>query len=100
MHQMSGSYEKLHIDAENRSALILGYRVHLTSSECALLCAVASDSGIATERILSECFEGKELKPVNVAVHVFNINQKAYAITGRKLIVGNRKSGYRIVDNI
>ena len=100
MYYMQKAYEKLHIDAESESVLILGYRVHLTASEYAVLCAIAKDSGITTERLLFECFEGKDLKTVNIAVHVYNINKKAHEITGRRLITGNRKSGYKIVENI
>ena len=86
---------------DGRSALLLGYKLTLTKSEYIILSAIASQNEpLSRERILELCFKDRALKPVNIGVHVYNINKKAADISGRKLVVGDRKHGYRIVENI
>ncbi len=86
---------------DGRSALLLGYELELTKSEYIILSAIAhTEEPLSRERILELCFKGRSLKPVNVGVHVYNINKKASDISGRKLVVGDRRHGYRIVDDI
>ena len=77
--------------------LLLGYRVHLTKTELAILKSIMlGDSKKSRTCLVSECFNDRAVKPINVTVHVCNINKKAYQITRRRLIVGSRRDGYRI----
>ena len=91
---------KLYVDTDKHTVLLLGYALHLTGSEFAILRTIVENYGISKQGLLDSCFEGKELTAGNIAVHVYNINRKAKEITGRRFISGNRKYGYKIVENI
>ena len=91
---------KLYVDTDKRVVLLLGYVLHLTASEFAILHTIVENRGISKQGLLDRCFEGKGLTEGNIAVHVYNINRKAKEITGRRFISGNRKYGYKVVHNI
>ncbi len=84
---------KIEPSDDGKSALLLGYRLRLTVTEhklLSLLCAekapihkndIAKKSGAASS---------------SIAVHIASINKKAYPITKRRLIIGERNGEYRI----
>jgi len=87
--------------SDDQSALIIGYRVRFTKLEYDILKLLFDEGGWFTaEQIIERCFEHKDVGVGNVAVHVFNLNQKVLPVTGRKIVFHDRKNGYRIVENI
>ena len=86
---------------DGKTVIIIGYRVSLTPHEYKIV-KLLSDStdGISVDELIEKCFKNKDVTYGNVAVHVHNINQKIIPITNRKLVVGDRKQGYKICEYI
>ena len=90
-------YDKILLDEENSSAVILGYRVELTDKEYEIIKILLDSRCMVRKREIAEL---AEIAESSVAVHIANINKKALPITGRKLLVGNRRGEYAIAENI
>ena len=83
------------------SIIILGYKVKLTRTEYDILKLVWESNGYVTsERIIEKCLAHKDVTRGDVAIHIHNLNKRIEGITARKLVVGVRRKGYKIVDNI
>ena len=91
---MYKSFKHLYLSENSREAIYLGYRINLTKTEYAILCALIENN----KRPLSAndfCkLLGMELSKQNVAYHVFKINSKAKIIGNRVLIKNMAKFGY------
>ena len=91
----------LSLGDDEKSIILIGYRVSLTRHEYGIVKLLCDSSeGVSAESIIENCFKNKDSTVGNVAVHVYNINKKAQPITGRRLVVGDRKQGYKIAENI
>ena len=83
------------------SIIILGYKVKLTRTEYDILKLVwESDGYVTSERIIEKCLAHKDVTRGDVAIHIHNLNKRIEGITARKLVVGVRQKGYKIVDDI
>ena len=86
---------------EDSSMFLLGYTIRLTPMEHKVICLLyQNQDGISTQQMASLLFSDKDISKRNIAVHICNINKKAKRISGRVLIKGNRRYGYKISDNI
>ena len=86
---------------DEKSILVIGNRVELTAMEYEIVkLLMTSEEGISAEDMINACFKHKDVSTGNVAVHVCNINKKVKRVTGRRFIEGDRKRGYKIVENI
>ena len=90
-------HEKIALRNDGKSILLCNYRIELTPSEYALVSLLLNKSGW-TDR--AEILQKVEIKPSSIPVHIANINKKAYSVSGRKLLEGNRSGEYRVSDNI
>ena len=91
--------EFLQIDKENDSVIYLGYPLKLTRRELKVLNLIAdSEGGISSQELLAALSTKKSIGIGNVAVQVFNINQKAKKIGGRSIIVERRTEGYMLAE--
>ena len=80
-------YKYLSVDEEAREVYYLGYRLALTKSEICILSAILkSENGIEKAEFgdVASVRRGSESA---MKTHVCNINKKAVAIGGRKLIL-------------
>ena len=80
-------YKYLSVDEVTRDVYYLGYRLILTKSEFCILCAMLkSESGIERDEFydIAALRRGSEK---TMKTHICNINKKAVAIGGRKLIL-------------
>ncbi len=78
---------------EDRTAQLLGYPLALSPLEFDLLYAIASSTFIDAPTLVERLHHA--LAITTVPVHVYAINQKAFAISGRKLIA-SAAGGYAI----
>ena len=86
---------------DEKSILVIGYRVELTATEHGIVkLLMESEDGMSAEDIIKACFKNKDSTKAGVAVHVCNINKKVARVTGRRFIEGDRRKGYKIVENI
>ncbi len=86
---------------DDSSALIIGCRVKFTKSEYAILNFVFnSTEPVTMEDIINNCLKHKDVTRGNAAVHIFNLNKKVSAVTGRRLIVDDHYKGYVIASDI
>lgn len=103
-HDLELSWKKedyLSFCDDDKAIILIGYRVVLTPYEYEIVKLLYNESrAIKADDIVQRCFKRTDVMQGNVAVHVHNINQKAFAITNRKLIVSDRGHGYQINDNI
>ena len=84
-----------------KSIILIGYRLVLTPYEYKILKLLSDEpDGVMADDIIQTCFKHKDVTHGNVAVHVHNINQKAFPIMNRRLIGSARGQGYKITDNI
>lgn len=98
----SGS-ENLKISLCDTTACLLGYPLRLTKNEHNILLLLLSDRKriFSSEEILCLIFPFSSKTSKNqLAVHVCNINKKAMAISGRRLIVNPHKNGYTLNSRI
>lgn len=83
------------------SIIILGYKVKLTKTEYDILKLVWESNGYVTaECIIEKCLLHKDVTRGDVAIHIHNLNKRIEGVTARRLIVGVRRKGYKIVDDI
>ena len=93
--------EMLKLCDDGRTIILIGYRLMLTVQEYRIVKLLLDEPcGTDADAIIEKCFKHKYVTHGNVAVHVHNINQKAMPITNRKLVVGDRRLGYKINENI
>ena len=98
-------YETFHVMDHNKLALmengrgvfVLGYRLELTERECDIVRILIERNSPISKSDIAHMSESAES---SIAVHVANINKKAFGITGRKLIVGNRRGEYKISEEM
>ena len=91
----------LNLCDDGKTIILIGYRVVLTRHEYGIVKLLYDDpEGVSAESIIEKCFKNKDITVGNVAVHVYNINKKAMPVIGRRLVVGDRKQGYIIAENI
>ena len=93
---------KLKISFFERRAVLLGYPIALTPKEHRILILLASEPDIvfSPENISKFAFPFDSPASKNqIAVHVCNINKKAFPISGRALIENPHKKGYFINPN-
>ncbi len=95
----SDLYEKtlVRMMQDGRSALILGYRISLTSSEYKILDILTKAKSPISRKELEVEYN---MTYSSIPVHISNINKKARPITGRKLIEGNGCEKYEISKTI
>ena len=89
-------YEKILLAEDSGSVFILGYRVELTDKECEIIKILLDSKRVMHKREIAML---AEIAESSVAVHIANINKKALPITGRKLLVGNRRGEYAFSEN-
>ncbi len=88
---------KIRMMRDEKRALILGYEIFLTRSEYLILHRLSkSESPISRESFAND----HGLTYSSIPVHISNINKKAFPITGRKLIIGNRCGEYSINEHV
>ena len=91
---------KLMIDHETKKVIYLGYELDLTPDEYLLICAIVDGEGqIDDSEYIQIISPNKTVTFGNLAVHVCNINQKAMAVGGRRIIV-KRKHHYFIDEKL
>ena len=91
----------LNLCDDGKTIILIGYRVALTRHEYGIIKLLYdAPEGVSSESIIEKCFKNKDITVGNVAVHVYNINKKAMPVIGRRLVVGDRKQGYKIAENI
>ena len=92
-------FAELDLGDDNKSASLLSYPLHLTHSEYRILLFLCNHTEriFSAEDILAFCFaESYRMKLTNVRSHISSINKKAKALSGRKLILCTRKTGYQL----
>ncbi len=93
---MGEGFRALIVNDDKKSVLLLGYRIELTETEYRILASMAEANGANVSRSrLSQMVSASE---ESLAVHIVNINKKAYPITGRKLICSRRNQGYFLTE--
>ncbi len=91
------SCRKIRMMRDGSRALILGYEIHLTASEYTILHALSKSDLPISRKSFAENYG---LTYSSIPVHVANINKKAFPITGRKLILGNKCYDYQISETM
>lgn len=92
--------QKLEIDGEMCKVTYLGYELELTSDEYALIHTMTERRGkIEDGEFLDVLSPSRTITVGNIAVHVCNINRKAIAVGGRRIII-KRKRHYILDDNL
>ena len=90
--------EPVSVINDGASILVRNYRVRLTAYEHMIVALlIRSGNWVLKSDIAAEMSCEKAVNPSVISVHVANINKKVSAVTGRKLIEGNRESEYRII---
>lgn len=77
---------------------LLGYSLELSGAELSILRLLFcfADKKFTARQISAICFPGKSGSAASVSVLVSRINKKAASISGRRLILCKRYTGYRI----
>ena len=89
--------DKIAFINDGKSILLCNYRLELTKREYELVLFLANEKGWTTrEKII--CNTG--VRRSSIPVHVANANKKAYSVSGRKLLEGNRSGEYRVAEYI
>ena len=84
-------WSMIEIDAKLGKVTYLGYELGLTPDEYALIYKMIDSCGEVDDREFIEILSPKRLVTHgNIAVHVCNINKKAMAVGGRRIIVKRR----------
>ncbi|MBQ4090716.1 MAG: hypothetical protein IJC64_00200 [Clostridia bacterium] len=83
-----------------QSIIVIGYKVRLTKSEYDIVKLVYGKDIVRAEEIVDKCLLHKDVTVGDVAIHVYNLNKKVEKVTGRRLVEGIRRKGYKIVDYI
>ena len=81
-------YRFLVWDKEENKIYLLGYELRLSPSERQILKILLDQESATFEEI--QRFSNPSIPRNSISVHVYSINQKAIAISGRKLIVFDR----------
>ena len=97
-HRGISPFQNLKISPSETKANLLGYPVRLTKSEHKILLLLSSDPEriFSGESISRLAFPFHDISKNQLAVHICNINKKAEAISGRKLIINPHKNGYML----
>ena len=80
-------YKYLSVDEETREVYYLGYRLALTKSEICILCAILKSEAGVERNEFSDIAAARHGSDRTMKTHICNINKKAVAIGGRKLIL-------------
>ena len=80
-------YKYLSVDEEEREVYYLGYRLALTKSELCILCAILKSKDGMEKTEFGDVASVRRGTDGAMKTHVCNINKKAVAIGGRKLIL-------------
>ena len=80
-------YKYLSVDEEEREVYYLGYRLALTKSEMRLLCAILNSGDGIEKSEFCDVASVRRGSDGAMKTHICNINKKAVAIGGRKLIL-------------
>lgn len=99
---MHGHPKNLYVAPNGKDFLYLGYPMHLTPTEFRILHYVVQREGMASDAqsIAEHCYGMREGNAANVSVRISAINQKAWAIGGRKLLRCVQGRGYKFCDDI
>lgn len=84
-------------------ASLLGYPLHLTPNEHKILLTLSLDRNriFSQDELRLTVFPfSKSTSKNQLAVHICNINKKAYQISGRKLIQNPHKNGYILNESL
>ena len=90
---------RLKITTHDRSVILLGYQIRLTPKEHKILLLLLSDPRriFTSEEISRLAFPlENRISKNQIAVHICNINKKAFPITERALIENSHKTGYSL----
>jgi hypothetical protein len=92
----TGHLSVTEVEGQTPRILYLGYSLLLSPAETGILLAILKAEGDEAPSALSLAgiIGAKDTEEVSVLVN--RINRKAYAIGGRKLIVGVSHRGYRV----
>ena len=66
-------------------AYLIGYKLKLSPTERAILFEIANKKSASIDELLPLLSSG--VSRGNIAVHINSINKKAYAVSGRKLVL-------------
>ena len=80
-------YKYLSVDEAAREVYYLGYRLALTKSELCILCAILKSEGGIEKAEFCDVASLRRGSDGAMKTHICNINKKAFAIGGRKLIL-------------
>ncbi len=97
------SFGALKLGGTRREAYLLNSPLALSESEYRILMFLAmhTDVPLTEDMILSFCFaESYRMVTSNVRVHISNINRKARAIGGRRLVSFVHNKGYMLNENM
>ncbi len=98
---MKDNKDLFYLYGDGKTAFLLGYKLVLTNTEYLILSVVSSsESPISRSEIENACFENLGTGRTTVAVHISNINKKARRISGRRLVVTDKKGDYMISETI
>ncbi len=98
---MKADKELFYLYGDGETAFLLGYKLHLTKTEYLILSALSSDKApLSRTDLENTCFEDLGTGKTTIAVHIFNINKKAKAISGRRLVVTDKSGKYKLVEDI
>ena len=88
------------IDEEVGEVIYLGYPLPLTNSEYEVFRIIfCSTDCISKEDIREKLHHNAEMSAESIPVHIHNINRKATAAGGGKIIGVKKRSGYFIIEN-
>ncbi|MBQ8207787.1 MAG: winged helix-turn-helix transcriptional regulator [Clostridia bacterium] len=93
------NYKHLRLGNDRHSALYLGYPLELSPAEYRILLYLCGcgDKTVSVDNILGSCFaESYRMVETNIRSHISDINRKAKALGGRRLILSVRGEGYRL----
>ena len=88
--------EKISVLNDGKGILVCNYRVELTSAEHAVI-SILTEKADWIQR--AEISRSTGVRESSIPVHVANINKKVSAVTGRKVLEGNRSGEYRISEH-
>ena len=91
----------LYLKDDGKSAFLLGYTFELTKTEYVILKALlGSDKPISCHELVERHIGADKASESSIAVHICNINKKAWPISKRQLIISVRSKGYLIREDI
>ena len=93
--------ELLYLKDDGKRVFLLGYTIELTRTEYIILEALlGADDPISCRELVERYIGADKSKESSIAVHICNINKKAWQISKRQLIVSIRSKGYIISEDI